>query len=94
VVTYAPRGFGRSQRTDSAKGSTPDEHADDLHRLITALGAGPVDIFGSSGGAVNDDPMVGQHIVNTTPLRAGVRRTPRRVDPHRHRRRIRVRGAR
>jgi pimeloyl-ACP methyl ester carboxylesterase len=66
VVTYDPRGFGRSQRTDSAKGSTPDEHADDLHRLITALGAGRVDIFGSSGGAVNDDPMVGQHIVSTT----------------------------
>lgn len=61
VVTYDPRGVGRSQRTDEAKGSTPDEHADDLHRLITALGAGPVDIFGSSGGAVNGLALVARH---------------------------------
>jgi pimeloyl-ACP methyl ester carboxylesterase len=54
VVTYDPRGADRSPRTDDAAESTPDEHADDLHRLITALDvAGPVDIFASSGGAVN-----------------------------------------
>jgi pimeloyl-ACP methyl ester carboxylesterase len=29
-----------------------DEHADDLHRLIAELDAGPVDVFASSGGAV------------------------------------------
>jgi pimeloyl-ACP methyl ester carboxylesterase len=51
VVTYDPRGSGRSQRTDGAHQTTPDEHADDLHRLISALGAGPADIFASSGGA-------------------------------------------
>jgi pimeloyl-ACP methyl ester carboxylesterase len=50
VVTYDPRSSGRSKRTDDATQTTPDEHADDLHRLISALDAGPVDIFASSGG--------------------------------------------
>jgi len=53
VVTYDPRGAGRSKRTDGASKTAVEEHADDLHRLIDALGAGPVDIFASSGGAVN-----------------------------------------
>jgi len=53
VVTYDPRGVDRSRRTDDAAESTPDEHADDLHRLVAALDAGPVDLFASSGGAVN-----------------------------------------
>ncbi len=53
VVTYDPRGVGRSPRADSVTAATPDEHAEDLHRLICDLHAGPVDIFGSSGGAVN-----------------------------------------
>jgi pimeloyl-ACP methyl ester carboxylesterase len=34
---------------------------DDLHRLIDALGAGPVDIFASSGGAVNALALVARH---------------------------------
>jgi pimeloyl-ACP methyl ester carboxylesterase len=61
VVTYDPRGSGRSQRTDSALETTPDEHADDLHRLISVLDAGPVDIFASSGGAVNVLALVAKH---------------------------------
>jgi pimeloyl-ACP methyl ester carboxylesterase len=61
VVTYDPRGAGRSQRTDGALQTTPDEHADDLHRLISALDAGPVDIFASSGGAVNALALVAKH---------------------------------
>jgi pimeloyl-ACP methyl ester carboxylesterase len=61
VVTYDPRGAGRSQRTDGALETTPDEHADDLHRLISALDAGPVDIFASSGGAVNALALVAVH---------------------------------
>jgi pimeloyl-ACP methyl ester carboxylesterase len=61
VVTYDPRGAGRSKRTDGAAETTPDEHADDLHRLITALGAGPVDLFASSGGAVNALALVATH---------------------------------
>jgi pimeloyl-ACP methyl ester carboxylesterase len=51
VVTYDPRGAGRNP-TDTTS-ITPQEHADDLHRVIEALDAGPVDLFGSSGGAVN-----------------------------------------
>jgi pimeloyl-ACP methyl ester carboxylesterase len=61
VVTYDPRGAERSKRTDGAPESTPDEHADDLHRLISALDAGLVDIFASSGGAVNALALVAQH---------------------------------
>ncbi|MGI5160710.1 alpha/beta fold hydrolase [Microbispora sp. CA-102843] len=61
VVTYDPRGIGRSTRTDGAAESTPDLHADDLHRLIDALGGGPVDIFASSGGAVNGLALVARH---------------------------------
>jgi pimeloyl-ACP methyl ester carboxylesterase len=61
VVTYDPRGADRSRRTDGAAESTPDEHADDLHRLIGALDAGPADIFASSGGAVNALALVARH---------------------------------
>ncbi|MGY1593704.1 alpha/beta fold hydrolase [Geodermatophilus sp. SYSU D00708] len=61
VVTYDPRGVERSRRTDGADRSTPEEHADDLSRLITALDAGPVDVFGSSGGAVNALVLVARH---------------------------------
>jgi pimeloyl-ACP methyl ester carboxylesterase len=61
VVTYDPRGVERSARTDDAKESTPDEHADDLYRVITALDSGPVEIFASSGGAVNALALVARH---------------------------------
>jgi pimeloyl-ACP methyl ester carboxylesterase len=61
VVTYDPRGSERSARTDDATETTPEEHADDLHRLISALDAGPVDLFASSGGAVNALALVARH---------------------------------
>jgi pimeloyl-ACP methyl ester carboxylesterase len=61
VVTYDPRAGGRSQRTDGASETTVDEHADDLHRLISALDAGPVDIFATSGGATNALALVAKH---------------------------------
>ena len=61
VVIYDPRGAGRSKRTDGAVETTVEEHADDLHRLIDALGARPVDIFASSGGAVNALALVATH---------------------------------
>jgi pimeloyl-ACP methyl ester carboxylesterase len=61
VVTYDPRSSGRSKRTDGASETTPDEHADDLHRLISTLDAGPVDVFASSGGAVNALALVAKH---------------------------------
>lgn len=52
VVTYDPRGLGRSTRSDGRSDHTPQQQAADLHLLIEALGSGPVDLFGSSGGAV------------------------------------------
>jgi pimeloyl-ACP methyl ester carboxylesterase len=61
VVTYDPRGAARSTRTDAAEQTNPEEHADDLHRVIEALGSGPVDLFASSGGAVNALALVAQH---------------------------------
>jgi pimeloyl-ACP methyl ester carboxylesterase len=51
VVTYDPRGAGRNPAGTSD--ITTQQHADDIHRVIHALGVGPVDAFGSSGGAVN-----------------------------------------
>ena len=61
VVTYDPRGVERSRRTDGGVAGTPEEHADDLSRLVDALGAGPVDVFASSGGAVNALVLVARH---------------------------------
>ena len=61
VVTYDPRGVERSIKTDATSPVTPDVHADDLHRLIQAIGGGPVDLFASSGGAVNALALVSRH---------------------------------
>jgi pimeloyl-ACP methyl ester carboxylesterase len=61
VITYDPRSAGRSQRTDGVLMNTPDEHADDLHRLIHALSAGPADILASSGGGVNALVLAARH---------------------------------
>jgi pimeloyl-ACP methyl ester carboxylesterase len=61
VVTYDPRGADRSVLTEDVSECTPEDHADDLHRLISALDAGPVDVFASSGGAVNALALVARH---------------------------------
>ena len=61
VVTYDPRGVDRSTKADPASPSTPEQHADDLHRLIAEIGAGPIDLFASSGGAVNALALVAAH---------------------------------
>jgi pimeloyl-ACP methyl ester carboxylesterase len=61
VITYDPRGVERSRKADDTAESTPDEHADDLHRVIAAAGAGPVDLFATSGGAVNALALVARH---------------------------------
>jgi pimeloyl-ACP methyl ester carboxylesterase len=61
VVTYDPRGSERSKRTDGATRNTVEEHAFDLHRLIFAVEAGPVDLFATSGGAVNALALVAAH---------------------------------
>jgi clorobiocin biosynthesis protein CloN7 len=51
VVTYDPRGIGGSSRDDTGD-VTPEQQASDVHHLVSALGGGPADVFGSSGGAV------------------------------------------
>jgi pimeloyl-ACP methyl ester carboxylesterase len=52
VVTYDPRGLDRSVRKDGHVDNSPTVQAKDVHALIQALGAGPVEMFASSGGAV------------------------------------------
>ena len=59
VVTYDPRGVGRNPTGTSEV--TPQMHASDLHRVIGALGVGPVDAFGSSGGATNGLALLAAH---------------------------------
>jgi pimeloyl-ACP methyl ester carboxylesterase len=61
VVTYDPRGLGRSTRSDGRTDNSPTVQAEDLHAVIQALGAGPVDIFASSGGAVAALALVAAH---------------------------------
>lgn len=61
VVTYDPRGLGRSTRDDGQTTQDPRTQAEDLHALIGALGAGPVDMFASSGGAVTALALVESH---------------------------------
>jgi pimeloyl-ACP methyl ester carboxylesterase len=60
VVTYDPRGTGRSGRKDGRTERSPELHSTDLHALIRNIG-GPVDIFASSGGAVNTLALVAEH---------------------------------
>ena len=45
VVTYDPRGLGRSTRNDGRTDNDPEQQAEDVHAVIAALGAGPVDLF-------------------------------------------------
>ena len=61
VVTYDPRGIGNSSREDTAEDVTPEQQADDLHRLLSALGGEPAHFFGSSGGAVVGLALVTAH---------------------------------
>jgi len=61
LVTYDPRGSERSTRTDGAIANTTEEHADDVHRVISAVTSEPVDLFASSGGAVNALALVARH---------------------------------
>ncbi|GAB3960364.1 hypothetical protein GCM10027614_82040 [Micromonospora vulcania] len=48
IVTYDPRGLGRSVRTDGRTEHTPQQQAADLHLLIEALGAGPVEVLAAA----------------------------------------------
>ena len=68
VVTYDPRGLGRSTRTDGRVDNSPTVQADDVHAVIEALGAGPVEMFASSGGAVTALALVAAHPGDVTTL--------------------------
>jgi pimeloyl-ACP methyl ester carboxylesterase len=68
VVTYDPRGLGRSTRKDGRVDNAPTVQADDVHAVIEALGAGPVEMFGSSGGAVTALALVETHPNDVTTL--------------------------
>src|SRR5215218_5212988 len=52
VVTYDPHGVGESTVEDPSQPVTPEIEGDDLAFLVDAVGGGPADVFGSSGGAV------------------------------------------
>jgi pimeloyl-ACP methyl ester carboxylesterase len=61
VVTYDPRGIGNSSCQDPGQDVTPEQQADDVHRLLSALGGEPAYVFGSSGGAVVGLALVTAH---------------------------------
>lgn len=58
IVTYDPRGVERSERTGTELEVTPEVHAADVAAVIDAVGGAPVDLFASSGGAVNGLALV------------------------------------
>jgi pimeloyl-ACP methyl ester carboxylesterase len=60
VITYDPRGLGRSTRSDGRTDNSPETQAADVHAVIEAVG-GPVDLFASSGGAVTALELVASY---------------------------------
>ena len=68
VVTYDPRGLGRSTRTDGRVDHAPTVQAEDAHAVIEALGVGPVEMFASSGGAVTALALVAAYPDDVTTL--------------------------
>ncbi|WP_314176566.1 alpha/beta fold hydrolase [Streptomyces winkii] len=68
VVTYDPRGLARSTRKDGRTDHDPLTQARDVHALIEALGAGPVEMLASSGGAVTALALVAAYSGDVTTL--------------------------
>jgi len=68
VVTYDPRGLGRSTRADGRGDHSPTVQADDVHAVIDALGGGPVEMFASSGGAVTALALVAAYPADVVTL--------------------------
>jgi pimeloyl-ACP methyl ester carboxylesterase len=68
VVTYDPRGLGRSTRRDGRVDNAPTVQANDVHAVIEALGVGPVEMFASSGGAVTALALVATYPNDVTSL--------------------------
>jgi pimeloyl-ACP methyl ester carboxylesterase len=61
VVAYDVRGLGRSVRKDGRQDHTPQDNADDVHSIIEAIGGGPVELLGSSGGAVTALELIARY---------------------------------
>src|ERR1051326_9181590 len=68
VITYDPRGLGRSVRKDGRVDHSPTVQAGDVHAVIEALGGGPVEMFASSGGAVTALALVAAYPNDVTTL--------------------------
>ena len=68
VITYDPRGLGRSTRKDGRTDHAPTVQAGDVHAVIEALGGGPVEMFASSGGAVTALALVTAYPNDVTTL--------------------------
>ncbi|GGO02478.1 hydrolase [Microbispora rosea subsp. aerata] len=68
VVRYDPRGRGRSTSADGRADSSPEVQAGDVHAVIEALGAGPVEMFASGGGAITALALVAAHPGDVTTL--------------------------
>ena len=68
VITYDPRGLGRSTRTDGRIDNVPAVHAEDVHDIIGELGVDSVEMFASSGGAVVALALVAAYPTDVTTL--------------------------
>ncbi|MEU4652225.1 alpha/beta fold hydrolase [Nocardia fluminea] len=68
MVTYDPRGLGRSTREDGRIDNVPEVHAADVHAVIRALGVDAVEMFASSGGAVVALALVTEFPADVTTL--------------------------
>lgn len=76
VITYDPRVMERSRLREGGE-VTVEIHGDDIHHVVEATGIGPVDAFGSSGGAsaalawvVEHPEEVGTMVAHEPPLTA------------------------
>ena len=61
VSATCERLIGSSSRQDAGQDMTPEQQADDVHRLLSVSGGGPAYVFGSSGGAVVGLALVTAH---------------------------------
>ena len=66
VVTYDPRGIGNSTREDTTEDVTPEQQAEDVHRLLSALGGEP-----ATSSAAAAEPSSGSPWSPPTPTRCG-----------------------
>ncbi|MET7771712.1 alpha/beta hydrolase [Nocardia sp. NPDC005366] len=61
VLTYDPRGTGRSPLADPVGETDPAQHAADLQRVLDDAKLDRVDVFATSGGAVNALAWIARH---------------------------------